>query len=453
VATALVWLPMLGWYAAFRPGLMSADSLMIYEMAKHGNWLDLQPPAYTAAMWLSTTVFGSPSFLTLGQSLFLAAGIVAVARALLRLGVNRYAVYATTAVVALLPTVGAFSVSLWKDIPYAAAYLFIGARVVDLTRARWDDDLAAARDAAWSMCGWLCLSVMLRQNGVLLVVGLVVVLWLCLRTQRRQLVAVLLIPLAVLGVLKLAVYPLLGITSSGSQPAVAMQLHDIADAVQRDPGMFDASDRAFMESLGRPVELWGNTYSKYGCSEATWEWDPRFHWEGVDGRVSRVMSLWLKVVREHPGMVVRNRLCVGAVAFRPDNTHTLYTVSRGVDANPDGLRTVPISGALHDRAVSVLDRLDENDLQSWAWRAPGWMYLADIVFIVVAWTRRRWVLLLPVLPLAMLQLSVFPVNPAQDARYVFPGLILAVLLLPGITLAWQRQSPDSRSNTAQVTEV
>jgi Family of unknown function (DUF6020) len=443
LATVLVWLPMLGWYAAFRPGLMSFDSVVIYEMAKHGNWLDLQPPAYIAAMWVSTTLLGSPSLLTLGQSLFLAAGIVAVARALLRLGVNRYAVYGTTAVIALLPTVGAFSVALWKDIPYAATFLFIGARVIDLTRARWDDDLSAARDAAWSICAWLCASVALRQNGVLLGVGLVVVLWLCLRSQRRQLVAVLLIPLALLGALKLVVYPLIGITSSGSQPAVATQLHDIADAASRDPGMFDASDRAFMETIGRPFELWGSVYSSFGCSEATWEWDPRFHWEQVNGHASRVVSLWLKVVREHPAMVVRNRLCVGSVAYRPDNDHKLYTVGRGVDANPDGLRTVPISGALHDRAVSLLDRLDENDVQSWVWRAPGWMYLADVVFIAVAVKRRRWILLLPVLPLLMLQFSVLPVNPAQDARYMFPGLILAVLLLPAITLAWRREGMEA----------
>ena len=141
-------------------------------------------------------------------------------------------------------------------------------------------------------------------------------------------------------------------------------------------------------------------------------------------------------------MVARNRLCVGAVAYRPDNEGALYTVSRGIDQNPDGLRTVPISDRLHERAVSLLDRLDENDVQSWAWRAPGWIYLAYVVFAVVAVKRRRWILLLPVLPLAMLQLSVLPVNPAQDARYMFPGLILAVLLLPGLALVWRRREFD-----------
>jgi hypothetical protein len=448
LATGLVWLPMLFWYAAFRPGLMSADSLAIYEFAKHGHWVDIQPPAYIAAMWVSTSVFGSPSLLTLAQSLLLAAGIVAVARALIRLGVHRTTVLVVTAVVALLPSVGAFSISLWKDVPYGATFLFIGARVVDLTRARWDDDPPAARAAAWSLCAWSCLAVVLRQNGVLLVVGLVVVLWLCLRSQRKQLAAVLLIPLAVLGALKLVVYPVMGVSSSGSQPALAIQLHDIADAASLDPAMFSPADRAFMETMG-PFDAWSTTYPAFGCSSANWEFDPRFHWAAVDGHSSKLVTLWLKVVREHPLMVARNRLCVGAVAFRPDNDGVLYTVSHGIDANLDGLRTVPISNALHDRAVSLLQRLDENDVQSWLWRAPGWIYLADVVFIVVAVRRRRWILLLPVLPLLMLQLSVFPVNPAQDARYMFPGLILAVLLLPGVTLAWRRDGVEPPVESAE----
>ena len=60
LATGLVWLPMLLWYAAFRPGLMSADSLVIYEMAKHGLWLDLQLLLGTAvyAVGASYTLIG-----------------------------------------------------------------------------------------------------------------------------------------------------------------------------------------------------------------------------------------------------------------------------------------------------------------------------------------------------------------------------------------------------------
>jgi hypothetical protein len=449
LATGLVWLPMLGWYVAFRPGIMSGDSIAIYELAKHGHWVDYHPPAYIAAMWVSTSLLGSPSLLTLAQSLLLAASVVAVVHSLLRIGVNRYAVYAVSAVVALSPMVGAFSISLWKDIPYAAAFLFISARVVDVTRARLDDDLGTSRGAAWSICAWSCLAVLMRQNGIVLVAGLAVVLWFVLKRQRRQMVAVFLIPVLVLMVTKLVIYPAIGVKSIGSQPALTIQLHDIADAASRDPGMFSSSDRAFMETMG-PFDVWASTYSSYGCTSANWEWDPRFHWSALNGHSSELVSLWLKVVREHPVMVARNRLCVGAVAFRPDNEGVLYTVSHGIDPNPDGLRTVPIIGALHDPAVSLLGRLDENDVQSWLWRAPGWIYLAYGVFIFVAAKRRRWILLLPVLPLFVLQASVFPVNPAQDARYMFPGLMLAVLLLPGVSLAFRKDRGEEADVVADL---
>src|SRR5688572_12504794 len=82
-----LWAPMLVWFAALRPGLMSADSLVIWEQATRGGWYDLQPPLYTAGMWVSTKLLGSPSGLTLAQSLLLAASMAAVVRALVRFGV------------------------------------------------------------------------------------------------------------------------------------------------------------------------------------------------------------------------------------------------------------------------------------------------------------------------------------------------------------------------------
>ena len=285
VATVLVWTPMLLWYAAFRPGLMSSDSITVYSYAVHGGWVDYHPPAYIAAMWLSASVLGSPSLLTLAQSLLLAAAIVAVARSLLRLGVHRFAVYGATAVVAILPTVGAFSISLWKDVPYAAAFLFLGARVIDLTRARLIADTDAARSAAWSICCWSCLAVVMRQNGILLVGGLAVVLWIISKAQRRQMVAVLVIPVALLLVLKVVVYPVMGVASSGAQPPLELQLHDIADAAARHPAMFTDADRAFLDTMA-PFDVWATSYAGFGCWSAAWQWDSRFDWSKLDGHTA-----------------------------------------------------------------------------------------------------------------------------------------------------------------------
>jgi hypothetical protein len=346
-------------------------------------------------------------------------------------------------VVAILPQVGAFSISLWKDIPYTAAFLFLGARIVDLVRARLTDDDVLLRRVIWSIALWASIAVVLRQNGVLMVVGMMAVLVIVIRPARKQLLIAAVIPLIVLGTMKVVVYRVLDVTPSGSQPALAGFLHDIAASANADPGSFDQSDRALMETAA-PFEVWRQTFAQTQCASANWQWDPRFHWAAIDGESSDFVSLWTRVAEEHPLLVARNRLCVGGIAFAPyTDRGVLYTVSRGIDDNPLGLRTAPVVSSFTSPARDVLDTLDEPGWQGIAWRAPGWIYLSYLAIGVAALRSRRWILLLPALPLLMLQLSVFPVNPSQDARYMFPGLILAVLLLP---LASRRPQPN-RPNT------
>ena len=117
--TLAAWVPSLLWFAALQPGLMSADSLAVWQQATDGPWVDLHPPAYTAAMWVSGAVIGSPALLTLAQSLFLVYAIISVALASDRAGANRTLNGVLTAVVVCSPMLGAFAISLWKDIPFA----------------------------------------------------------------------------------------------------------------------------------------------------------------------------------------------------------------------------------------------------------------------------------------------------------------------------------------------
>src|SRR5262245_4814972 len=108
LATLVLWLPMVVWFAALRPGLMSSDSIDVWGQATQGPWKDIHPPAYVFVNWVSSEAVGSPSLVVLGQSLFLAAAICAVARALLGFGCRTWAVVASAVVVAYAPMTGAF---------------------------------------------------------------------------------------------------------------------------------------------------------------------------------------------------------------------------------------------------------------------------------------------------------------------------------------------------------
>ena len=429
VATALVWAPMLLWWAAFRPGLMSSDSLSIWHQVLTGDWVDLHSPVYMAAMWLSRTIGDSPSLLTIGQSVFLAASLVAVSLAVERAGANRWAARAALGVLAVSPMVGAFSISLWKDVPYAAALLFMGARLVDLLVARTAADDVAQSDALWRFVWWAGAAVALRQNGIVLVILVLGVLFCALAGQRRRILAGAGVVFALLLGLKLVVYPLAGVEPTNTQAGLAMFLHDVAAVAHRDPSAIDARERALLERVA-PFETWRLAFGRFGCSNANWEFDPSFRWEAVEGRGADYLRIWLDELVDNPRAVLRNRLCVGAIGFRPDGYGVVYTVSRGIDANDFGLRTVPLSDWLRDRGLDAMAWADSPGVRWWAWRAPGWIYLAYGALGLAALRRRDLRLLLPCSLLLALQVTVTAVNPAQDARYMFPGLLFAVLLLP-----------------------
>lgn len=448
---------MLGWFAAVRPGLMSHDSLSAWSQATEGGWVDVHAPAYTAAMWLSWKVVHDPSLVALGQSLLLAAGIVAVARAVLRLGAPPPLVACAAAVVVMTPMVGSFSMSLWKDVPYTAVLLFVGARILDVAAVLLAPAPARGPAPLRSLFLWLGVATVLRQNAILFVLVVLAVLLVVLAGQRRT---VLLVGAAIVGfvvVLKAGVYPTLGVARPPSHAALATFMHDIAAAARSDPEVFEPDDRRLMEAVA-PFATWRDAFGRFSCTSANWEFLPAFEWGKVEGRTEEYSRLWLEVLMERPGRVVGNRLCAGSIAWRPDSVGAVYTVSRGIDPNRFGLETRPLLADLDDLAFDVMDLMDSPRVQWLLWRGATWTYVAYLAVAVAARRRRRPVVLLGALPLLALQLSVLPVSPAQDARYMFAGEVLALLLLPiaassrrGRTAAVDQGAV--RSNTAHATAV
>jgi hypothetical protein len=150
----------------------------------------------------------------------------------------------------------------------------------------------------------------------------------------------------------------------------------------------------------------------------------------LNGHSEEYFALWVRMVEKHPHAILDNRLCVTSIAWNPETVGVNYTVSRGIDDNPFGLRTVPLSSTLNKWAVSILDFTDRGRVQPWVWRAPTWIYFAYLAVAIAAWRRRRALVLLVGLPILAQQASLLPVNTAQDVRYMVASLLFAVLVLP-----------------------
>ena len=435
VGTLVLWFPMLLWFLGNRPGFFTFDSFDVWRQASTGHWEDTHPIAYVMAMKTSEILIGSASLLTVAQSLYVAAGLALLCRALVRAGCHRWLTYAALAFVACLPQVGGFVITLWKDIPYSAALLCVAARVIDLFSFRLRQPGAVMpRKLLRSLFLHLLAAVVFRQNGIFFAVFVGALLFV-VKSGRRQGVAIMTGALVVIFLMiKLALYPAMGVEKTPAEINIAGFVHDIDAALVKDPEIFTDKDRALLERA-MPLSQWQRSYYCYAI--INWYLNPSMRLTAFREDKNEYLALWRKVLREAPGTVISNRICVASLAWRVDESHSgyIYTLTYGVPDNPYGFKTVPVIPQLRPRMLRMLAWADKPHHLWFTWRAPAWIYFLDLILLAQAVRFRRWIWLLPgVVPLAQ-QLNVLTLNPSQDARYMFGAYMVAVSTLPLLWLA------------------
>ncbi len=448
LGTLAVWVPMFCYFIGFFPGLMTDDSFVHWDQVVGGGWRDLQPPAYTALLWVAERVAGSPWPLALAQSLLLAAAVVAVARALIRLGVPPKVMIGVTAVIAVTPMLGAFSIVIWKDIPYTALLLLASARLIDVARARFTGDQGSQRSGLLRMAGWLAAATLFRQNGFVLAIALLAILLIVLVGVRKTVLTGLAIVVLVLGVVKFAFYPLVGIEGANTYEKLStIVIHDIGAMTNRAPEAFTPKDRRLLATVA-PLRTWKREFNTYGCYNANWQYE--FDFRAVFGNGDKWWGLWFDLVASHPFDILDNRLCSGSSAWNPELGGPQYSVPVKSIKHPSGIDTSPVIDLFNEVGTKLLFRVNDVDQFPYTWRAPFWIYVADAGLIFVAIRRRqaRWLLL--ALPMLAQQASVAFWGPVQDARYMIASLFYAWLVLPVVVLGFKGDA-DATAGTDPAT--
>ena len=448
MGTLLLWFPLLLWFLGNRPGFFTFDSFDVWRQVTTGDWEDTHPVAYVVAMKISQIVVGTPTLLAFAQTVYVAAGLALVCRALVRAGCARWPTYVVCAAVASLPQVGGFAITLWKDIPYSAAMLCVSARVIDLFSFRLRrPDSVMPRRLLRSLFLHLLAAVLFRQNGVFFSIFLGAMVFV-VRSGRRRAVAVMTGALVLIFLtVKLALYPAIGVEHTPAEINIAGFVHDIDAALVKNPELFTDDDLALLERA-MPLSQWKRSYYCYAI--INWYLNPSMRLTAFREDEKEYLALWRKVLLHAPGTVISNRFCVASVAWRPDQSGSgyIYTLTYGVPDNVYGFKTVPVIERFRPRMVKMLAWTDEPHHLWFTWRAPAWIYLLDLVLVVQAIRFRRWVWLLPgAVPLAQ-QLNVIALNPSQDARYMFGAYMVATTSL-ALALFVHRPSTSARHATGE----
>ncbi|MFB9678591.1 hypothetical protein [Streptosporangium vulgare] len=411
---ATAQLALLGWWLAFHPGLMSPDSVTYVAHVTTGPWVAGQSVAYDALLGFSLRVTGDLSPVTLLQTVAMAAALTHLAGAIRSLGVRGRPLLVAVGCAALSPPLGAFTVAMWKDVPFTVCAVLAAGTAVRLatrpgarggarSRGRgaaravvWDEDRVggAAGTVVWDedrvggaagtvvrdadgkrggagrgdgRWGWdprfaalgaELLGLGLFRNNGFLVASIAAALLVALLSGRpgaRRWVAALAAGAVAAPLLLLGIgYPAMGIAPPSRSFAYQTVFGDLAVAYERRPRLFDREQRALLAGIA-PLDVW-----RRGATCQTMAgvfFDPGFGHARAEERISDVLELWRGLLVRAPGMMLGTRICRAALAWQVGSTSgepggELYRFSLRDPRLPEGWQGTPAASVMRQRPIS-----------------------------------------------------------------------------------------------------
>ena len=422
---AIVMLPMLVWWAAFYPGTFTNDSLTVINQIRSGNWDDWHTNAYTAFVWLTSLSGNYWAMTTLAQVALMSLGIASLATAFIKQGIPRTIVLIASALFAASPQVGAFAITLWKDVPSAAGALMLAASMVNLRPS----DRSKA-EAFMLLAGGALLVGSFRWNGPVALVIISVILVVLYRKQVLRATAVIL-GMGIVSMASLILPQRLNLAASTASTIVNVtELHDIAYAYTSDQSSIDESGKSLLGSI-MPLENWlrgGSTCETVDVLlfENIDEFAPQSR-EAIHERRGKLRNLWLSVIRNSPSEVATTRFCRAAGVWSPLYFGKQPTLGLAyLHSNDPELGRPGYFPSLERMAIRAVTMTSSSELRkSLALNAMLWTLIAIAVVFAL---RNRPVarLYLKCLPVSIaVMVSVMLGAVAHDARYVASALLLA----------------------------
>ncbi len=444
---AVCQLIFLFWWAGFYPGLMNRDSITYVLHVTNGPWVNDHSVLYDSMVWLSLHTTGDLGALTLAQTAAMSAALAYTVVAFRRLGVPGRWTAVAAVVVAALPPLGSFIIFIWKDVPFSICAYLVVPTVAHLLSLRQSPGWCTDRRVNWLIAALglellgMCL---FRNNGFAPVLVAAVLLVMLLPGMRARLAATAAAVLFATYLLNFFVYPAAGIKPMPSSLALGPVYADIAVAYADAPYTFTAADRSLLQRV-EPLAAWVKNANCYDSDQTT-------HPAGFIHRASleshQLASLWLRVLKRSPQLILQARICRGSIAWLvfpgtasarafvygsqiPADLYGAATLKNVID-NPyrSELATRPLSGTVNSGTL-FLRRASESPQLEWLlWRGATWCYSAYLVVWTVARRRRNWALLALAAIVVGQQLTVFIDIPTQAFRYMASPIYIGIMLLP-----------------------
>jgi hypothetical protein len=402
------------------PGLMTYDSVDQWRQVVSHSYSDHHPVFDTVARGALIRLFHTPAAIALVQIVLVATSVGWCVGEIARWGSPRLVLLGVIVVSALSPWNLFFAITLWKDVPYAAVFLYAEAALLHVLRA----DPIESRGVGLALVVSLAGLMLFRHNGIATVVGAALLAFPFLVGRQRRLAAIVVIAALVLyGVsrvtLELTVkpthdkwfgLPLLAAFQAGS----GIVAGEAPDAEKNG------------NILGRvlPVEDWKRLYD---CrSLVALASGPRFDRELLANQPGEIYRVWLSLALTHPATILRHQACASEMLWNFGYS-PVYIHEWGIASNPFGLSPRPLLPAIGRLLGAYRAWSLESPWRELVWQ-PALATLLLLWFVLSgAFTSGSpELLILLVLPAAHVAGLLLTVH-SPDVRFQYPIHQLAIL--------------------------
>ena len=433
----LVWLP---YFLKYCPAIITPDSLdQIYQTQGINVLSNHHPVFHTFIIAIALNIgklIGNynvgVAIFTVFQMLALSAIFAFTLYTMSKKNINNGIKIGTFIFFAFYPVFGIYSITIWKDIPFAIVMLLFILQLVDLVYN--EKEFLNSKKKQIFLIISMILVIMFRNNGIYVVLLTIPFLLWFYRKSIKKLLPITMIPVIFYLLYTGPVFKILNIKKGSVREALSIPLQQFVRVLKdRGDELTDKQKQSIYNFLPQEniVDLYNPTLS-----------DPVkacFDDEYFNNNKFEFITTWAGLVFGYPVEVVEAFLCNNYGYWYPEASN--WVVSRVIMENELGIKATSM---IENKTLDFMDELiDNRDIPVISFIfSIGFMFWIDLICVMYMIYKKQYKKLLIFIPIFAVWLTTIASPVFCEYRYVFSMVVTLPIIIASVNMKVEGNKED-----------
>lgn len=433
----LAWLP---YFLKYCPAIITPDSLdQIYQTQGINVLSNHHPVFHTFIIAIALNIgklIGNynvgVAIFTVFQMLVLSAIFAFTLYTMSKKNINNGIKIGTFIFFAFYPIFGMYSITIWKDIPFAIVMLLFILQLVDLVYN--EKEFLNSKKKQIFLIISMILVIMFRNNGIYVVLLTIPFLLWFYRKSIKKLLPITMIPVIFYLLYTGPVFKILNIKKGSVREALSIPLQQFVRVLKdRGDELTDKQKQSIYNFLPQEniVDLYNPTLSDpvKACFDDEYFSNNKFEF----------ITTWAGLVFGYPVEVVEAFLCNNYGYWYPEASN--WVVSRVIMENELGIKATSM---IENKTLDFMDELiDNRDIPVISFIfSIGFMFWINLICVMYMIYKKQYKKLLIFIPIFAVWLTTIASPVFCEYRYVFSMVVTLPIIIASVNMKVEEKKED-----------